>query len=448
VNVGLNLLGRLRPGASEGVLPRIEAWVHRECAGNLVAVRYETDALGRPFLFLQLHPLSRGTRIVDLGDHRLQVVADTAPVGPGYHVYHCSLLKKLASALGITWEAGNHERGTGDPTGFFDTGDEMALYRAVLSWFQEQAVAKLVEANDSGRNVSLLLPEGVEYVTADPVATPMGPKSLAWLELVAARPMHAIPIFPWWEPGDAARAMLSRAIGQMWMDVRWRTPLTKGEHGLMLEVVSLLEAVHAAEPTLDLPWREWSEIYRYLGASGPIVQEVAAHADLVTGPLIGYRRGMVRRRVMGGWSLEVPGSFAEKWEDRSTWVGWEDGRSVWLTCFANRTGKAPTIPPQLALGDASTTWGEVLEYQTERVLGSALLDRSIDEDGEKTWQLATRSAVAGHLAVATICFVHDEERNWALQAWRSIQHESTTATPQLVLDSEYEVTDVGARQAR
>jgi hypothetical protein len=63
----------------------------------------------------------------------------------------------------------------------------------------------------------------------------------------------------------------------------------------MLEVVSLLEAVHAAEPTLDLPWREWSEIYRYLGASGPIVQEVAAHADLVTGPLIGYRRGMVRR---------------------------------------------------------------------------------------------------------------------------------------------------------
>jgi hypothetical protein len=43
--------------------------------------------------------------------------------------------------------------------------------------------------------------------------------------------MHAIPIFPWWEPGDAARAMLSRAIGQMWMDVRWRTPLTKAEHG-------------------------------------------------------------------------------------------------------------------------------------------------------------------------------------------------------------------------
>ena len=109
MNVGLNLLGRLRPGASEGVLPRVEAWVHRECAGNLVAVRYENDALGRPFLFLQLHPLSRGTRIVDLGEHRLQVVADTAPVGPGYHVYHCSLLKKLASAFGITWEPGNHE---------------------------------------------------------------------------------------------------------------------------------------------------------------------------------------------------------------------------------------------------------------------------------------------------------------------------------------------------
>ena len=448
MNVGLNLLGRLRQSPPEGVLARIEAWVHRECAGNLVASRYERDALGRAFLFLQLHPLSRGTRVVDLHDGRIQVVADTAPVGPGYHVYHCSLLKKLASAFGIVWEPGNHDRGTGDPTGFFDTGDEMALYRAVLSWFQEQAVAKLVEAHDTGGRVQLLLPDGIEYVTADPVATPMGPKSLAWLELVAARPMHAIPIFPWWEPGDDTRAMLSRAIGQMWMDVRWRPPLTKAEHGTLLEVISLLETVHAAQPTLDLPWREWSEIYRYLGASGPIVQEVAAHADLVTGPLIGYRRGSVRRRVMGGWSLEVPGSFAEKWEDRSTWVGWEDGKSVWLTCFANRTGQAPSIPPHLALGDASTTWGEVIEYQTERVLGSALLDRSIDEDGSKTWQLATRSAVAGHLAVATICFVEDDERDWGLQTWRSIQHESSAAPPRFVLESEYEVTEVGARQAR
>jgi hypothetical protein len=392
--------------------------------------------------------LSRGTRVVDLHDGRVQVVADTAPVGPGYHVYHCSLLKKLASAFGIAWEPGNHDRGTGDPTGFFDTGDEMALYRAVLHWFQEQAVAKLVEAQDTGRRVQLLLPEGVEYITEDRVATPMGPKSLAWLELVASRPMHAIPIFPWWEPGDDARAMLSRALGQMWMDVRWRPPLNKAEHGTLLEVISLLETVHAAQPTLDLPWREWSEIYRYLGASGPMVQEVAAHADLVTGPLIGYRRGTVRRRVMGGWSLEVPGSFAEKWEDRSTWVGWEDGRSVWLTCFANRTGQAPSIPPHLALGDASTTWGEVIEYQSERVLGSALLDRSIDEDGGKTWQLATRSAVAGHLAVATICFAEDDERDWGLQTWRSIQHESAAAPARFVLESEYEVTEVGARQAR
>jgi hypothetical protein len=449
VNVGLNLLGRVAPKARpQGLLSEIETWVHGECAGNLVGARYERDALGRAFLFLQLHPLSRGTRFVDLGEHRIQVVADTAPVGPGYHVYHCDLLKKLATAFGITWELGNHDRGTGDPTGYFETGDEMALYRAMLHWFQELAVATLVEAQDAGGPVSILLPDGVAYVTDERVATPMGPKSLEWLELVASRPMHAIPIFPWWEAGDAVRAMLSRAIGQMWTDVRWRAPLTKAEHGLMLEIVSLLETVHAAQPTLDLPWREWAEIYRYLGASGPTVQEVAAHADLVEGPLIGYRRGNVRRRVMGGWSLEVPGSFAEKWEDRSTWVGWDEGRSVWLTCFANRTGKAPEIPHQLALGDGSTTWGEVLEYQNERVLGSALLDRSIDEEGEKAWQLATRSAVAGHLAVATICYVNDDDRGWSLSTWRSIQHESSAAPPQLLLEAEYEVTDVGQlRQA-
>jgi hypothetical protein len=447
VNVGLNLLGQLGPRARKGtLLEDVEAWFHRQGAGNLLGVRYERDALGRAFLFLQLHPLSRGTRVVALGGGRIQVVADTAPVGPGYHAYHCDLLKRLGAELDIAWEPGNHDRGTGDPSGYFETGDEMALTRAVLHWFQEQAVAALVEARDTGRPVALLLSDDVQYVTDEAVATPMGPKSLEWLELVAARPTHAIPIFPWWEPGDDARAMLSRAIGQMWTDVRWRPPLTKEEHGLLLEVTGLLEAVHAAHPSLDLPWREWSEIYRFLGASGPVVQEVAAHADLVDGPLIGYRRGNVRRRIMGGWSLEVPGSFAEKWEDRSTWVGWDDGRSVWLSCFANRTGKAPEIPPQLALDDATTTWGEVLEYQTERVIGSALLDRSIDEDGQKAWQLATRSAVAGHLAVATICYAVDDDRDWSLATWRSIQHESSKVPAELVIEAEYDVTDVGQRR--
>lgn len=425
MNVGLNLVGTIGPEAQDDLwITEVEAWFRKHCVGTLVSARYTHDALGRRFLFLRLHPLAPGMKLLDLGEGKLQVVADTAPVGPGYHVFLCETLRKLSLAFDICWEATNSERGLGDPTGYFETGDEMQLYRLVLDWFREQAVAALVHVRDSGSATSLLLPEQVVFTHDGVVATPMGPRGIEWLELVSKKPAHAIPVFPWWQPGQGARSHLARALGQMWTDVRWRPPVTDGERGSLVEISHLLEqAMEGDTNGLAIPWREWSEILRYIDASGPLVEHVASQAEGCSGPLVGYRRRPVRRTLLGGWSIEVPGSFAEKWEDRSTWVAWEEDRSIWVTSFANRTGQAPEIPEHLSLDHASASWGEVLDYQHERILGSAVLDRA-EEDGMPVWQLQTRSAVAGHLAVATICFTEEEQRSWAMRTWRSITHET------------------------
>jgi hypothetical protein len=66
--------------------------------------------------------------------------------------------------------------------------------------------------------------------------------------------------------------------------------------------------------------------------------------------------------------------------------------------------------------------------------------------GETAKALPLRTlAVAGH-RVAAICFVNDDERNWALR--RGSSSTSATAAPQLVLDSEYEADRRQPRQAQ
>ena len=427
MNVGLNLIGSID---TEGPwFPLAEDWFRRHCAGELLAARRTTDALGRSVLFLRLHPQSTGLRLIDLGHNRVQLVSETAPVGPGFHAHLCVLIKKFALAFDITMDPTEADRGVGDPTRFFETGDEVALYRAALVWFQEQVQALVVEYQDTGEMGALLLPDDLRY-QCDGVATPLGPRPIKWLESVAKRPSEGTSVFPWWNIGKSPRSTLNRALALMWTEVRWRPPITDDEHALLIEISASLEQIRDSVPHHEIPWREWSEILRYLGAAGALVKEVSTNADRADAPIIGYRRQTIRKRLLGGWTIDVPGQMAEKWEDSSTWVAWDEGRSVWVSTFANRTSATPTIPEHLTLTEPTTTWGELIEYETEHLQGSAVLDQDLDE-GEVVWQLQARSAVAGQLAVSTICFTSPSQRAWALETWRSLAHSSVPSEESL-----------------
>jgi hypothetical protein len=110
----------------------------------------------------------------------------------------------------------------------------------------------------------------------------------------------------------------------MWTGVRWRRPETAEDVGQLQRILAWLHSAYVRDPTLDYPWREWEELRGYLDGADP----VPPHARRPTGPLIGYRRRNVRVRLGNGWSISVPGSFAESREGDGTYCAWGDGKTV------------------------------------------------------------------------------------------------------------------------
>ena len=117
-------------------------------------------------------------------------------------------------------------------------------------------------------------------------------------------------------------------------------PLSDDEGELTDEIAADLEMAYSLDPTGDLPWREWAELLGIIEADrdGRTVQgiepEVKAEvfrlaAASSASPALGYRRLPVRVSVGGGWSIEIPGVFAEGVsEDGRTWYGWDHHRRV------------------------------------------------------------------------------------------------------------------------
>jgi hypothetical protein len=151
---------------------------------------------------------------------------------------------------------------------------------------------------------------------------------------------------------------------------------------------------YSLDPSGPLPWREWAEVLGTLDGEFTVqtaepelrrtVLERAAGLDPTT-PLIGYRRYPVRATV-GGWSVEVPGSFADGWVDARTWTGWDATRRVTL-----RTGTA----------DEASEPG----FAQDR----------------RGWHFTGALSVGGESLAYYIEVANAADREWAARVWRSLR---------------------------
>lgn len=210
----------------------------------------------------------------------------------------------------------------------------------------------------------------------------------------------------------------------MWTDVRWRRPSDDEERETLEEIVALLEAAYREAPERTYPWREWAEILAFLGRDSIVATRAQLRAETAPlAPAIGYRRQDVRVTVSGGWSLLVPGRFAETWDERGTWCAWDDARTLWFTSFSVKAepGREPPTTAEETLDGLPPLDGETTTYLAGAVRGVAALGRS-SEDGVDLQQLRAYAAVPANSAVLTICFESDAERPWAYDVWRSLRH--------------------------
>lgn len=372
------------------------------------------DEEGRPLLALAIHPAAEPLRVVDHGRGRIAVEAITGTAGPGYHAHVTELLESAAGALGIAWE---HVE---DESGYFESRDRRALENAITIWLGT-TVHEVLGLHARGvHGLQMSLPEGTLFEHAGVLATPMGPRDLAWLERVAKDPSAGIDVLPWWHEGEGAETLRAAAIAAMWIDVRWRAPLIESERRLFERVLGWLDRGQALAPELEWPWREQSEMLERLGEDSLRATRVHLRASaLPLGAAIGYRREPVRVTLSGGWSIRVPGAFAERWEERGTWVGWDATRSVWLNTLEVR-GSASTEETLDALPEIEGE-GELMGFERGPLRAIARFAEG-EEDGVRLVQLRAHAALGAHAAFGTVVVARDEDREWALETWGSLAH--------------------------
>ncbi|MEQ9076992.1 MAG: sialidase family protein [Sandaracinaceae bacterium] len=379
-----------------------------------------------PLLLAELHPGAEPLRI-EAHQRKLVLEAATGTAGPGYHRHVCALAESLGVDLQIDWEIGDEDGGA-DETGWLHRRDEAELEEAFLDQLGA-TVARILELVDRGaQGIALALPSSHHFTHDGVIATQLGPRSEAWLRAILDDPRHGVDAFPWWSPERDAAYFRGLALSQMWTEVRWRTPIREEETALLDRVVTWAEKAHGLDPQVSLPWRAISELYEHLGEESlrATRAHVKAQAEKPSAS-IGYRRRPVRARLSGGWSLEIPGALAERWEERGTWVAWDTKRSVWFTSLTvtDDAGKPSpdsattlaSLPPLSRDSDE----GEVLELESGELRGLAAFARD-ERDGETFYRLEAHAALREHAAVGTLVYTDEADREWALQTWGSLHH--------------------------
>jgi hypothetical protein len=404
------LIPRTPPG--DRLLADAAIWLTGEYADAVRSTRQRTLDNGDAELAVDLHPAALPLVIVVDGSGRVTVAGETATAGPGYHRFVGRVLERLGAEVGIDWTDGD---------GALTFTDRPTAERAYLAWLGPQLARARVAVRRGERAVHLGTPAGIRYTTSQALVTALGPRDEAWLDDAIADPRVALDATPWWMDATDGRYLLNRALVLMWLEVRWRTPAVEGEADLLDEVHRLLTRAYPMEPGLPFPWHAWIELAVLRGINDQMTRLAAGRAAREPEPVppVGYRRDPVRI-THEGWSLEVPGSYAERRTPEEWWCGGA-GRSI--TLAATRTGSADGSAMSAAsfIEQFATDLGpDALAHREGEILGRARLTTD-SSSGIEVGVLEGYSAIRGSGAAMRIEFDDPADWQWALDMWRSLR---------------------------
>lgn len=404
-----------------GLIPRLPAgdrlladaavWLTGEYADAVRSTHTRTLPDGETAMAVDLHPAVPPLVLTAADSGRVTVSSETGVAGPGFHRFVGRVLERLGTEIGIDWVEGD------GATAF---ADRAAVERLYLGWLGPQLARTRERVRRGERGVPLGIPAGTHVATDAAVATVLGPRDEAWLKAAIGDPRVALEVTPWWADATDARYLLNRALVLMWLQVRWRTPAMEGEADLFDEVHRLLSRAHHIEPDLPFPWHEWTELATLRGIDDAMAEQAAMHAANEPAPemLVGYRRDLVRISHEG-WSLQIPGEYAERRTAEEWWCGGA-GRSVTLAATTTGTSDGAPMSAEAFIEQFAVDLGrDAMVHRAGEVIGRArlLTDAS---SGVEVGILEGYSAVTGSGAAIRIEFDDPVDWQWALDMWRSL----------------------------
>jgi hypothetical protein len=404
-----------------GLIPRVPAadrlladatvWLTGEYADAVRSTRQRTLPTGETTLAVDLHPAVPPLELTASDDGRVTAFGETGIAGPGYHRFAGRVLERLGTELGVDWIDGD---------GATTFADRPGIERLYLSWLGPLLARARVSVRRGQRGVPLGMPAGTHVATEAALATVLGPRDEAWLDAAIADPRVAVDITPWWADATDARYLMNRALTLMWLEVRWRAPAMEGEADLFDEIHRLLSRAYPTDPDLPYPWHAWAELASLRGITDPMARQAAARAarQPAADPPVGYRRDTVRISHEG-WSLEIPGSYAER-RTTEEWWGGGAGRSITLAATPTGTAAGAPMSAQAFIDQFAIDLGpDAITHRSGEVLARARL-MTDSSSGVEAGILEGYAAVTGSGAAIRIQFDDPGDWQWALDTWRSL----------------------------
>jgi hypothetical protein len=230
----------------------------------------------------------------------------------------------------------------------------------------------------------------------------------------------------------------------MWCDFPWRPPLTDLEGEVADQIANDLATAFKLDPGAELPWAEWLELLDSIQAdnegfcvtpndrvlsvelwkrAGPLTSHIETGK---IGPALlptGYRRFPIRVSLDGGWSLLVPGDFAQEWDAKRNWTAWNRARTVWFrrVGFTKPGGAVPTVAEVLEVGCKSLPDVEPVPGITREGIQGVAVYGAFEDEGRNVWRLSGVAGASGQLAVCHIYTEDAADRAWSIQTWQTLQ---------------------------
>jgi hypothetical protein len=209
----------------------------------------------------------------------------------------------------------------------------------------------------------------------------------------------------------------------MWVDVRWLKPINDSETAVLEDIADSLSRAFELDPSLRYPRAEWRKILEFLNRDGA---EAGPASQSVDGePTIGYRRNSVTVALPGGWRIKTLGSFSDfEADEENDLCAVDPPKEIWFTAF------------QFTVASSSSRFDSVkndrrkshADYLIERddYFVQATIPNERRETGEKYFVLNSSNLAIGTRAVCTILLSDPNQRDWAVETWRSIQPPQTS----------------------